>query len=333
MAMGIVLVLLLGEIDLSVGSVSGVAAAILAVLHVNNGWNPWASILMAILGGILIGVLQGLIFTKLGVPSFVVTLAGLLIWQGVMLRILDKTGTVNLPFKGILVKLGEGSFIGGVRAYVLALVLAGLFLVGQLVKSARRKAAGLSVQPLWLTITIAVLLAVVSLVVAWKLNFDRGVPVIFAFFLVTVLVMDWVLRRTRYGRAIFAVGGNIEAARRAGLRVDALRISVFALTSMFAAMGGIVGAMYLGSAGQSTGGADTLINAIAAAVIGGTSLFGGRSRLYSALIGALVIGSIANGLALLSVSAWAKLTITGSVLLAAVILDAITQRGRRSAGR
>jgi D-xylose transport system permease protein len=291
------------------------------------------AVVLAIVAGLVIGLLHGLIFTKLGVPSFVVTLAGLLIWQGAQLRVLGKTGTVNLQVSGPLARLGQFAYVDGVYAYVIAAALVVLYLGGQLLKAQRRRAAELSVQPMWVTLSLAAVLAVVAFAIVIKLNIDRGIPVLFLFFLGIVMFMDWMLRRTRYGRSIFAVGGNIEAARRSGLRVDAIRISVFMLTSMFAAFGGIMGVMYLGSANQGTGTGETLINAIASAVIGGTSLFGGRSRMYSALIGALVIGSIANGLSLLSLDSWARYVITGAVLLAAVVLDAVTQRGRNRSGR
>jgi ABC-type xylose transport system permease subunit len=291
------------------------------------------SVVLAVAGGALIGLLHGLIFTKIGVPSFVVTLAGLLAWLGVQLWILGDRGTINLPPSGALVEIGQFKFFHGASAYAIGIALVAIYVVAQLLRARRRRAAGLSVQPLWVTATVAGGLLVLSLAVAWKLNIDRGLPWIFVFFLVIVLVMDWVLRRTRYGRTIFAVGGNIEAARRAGLRVDLVRISVFVLASTFAATGGVVAATYLGSASQQSGSGDTLINAIAAAVIGGTSLFGGRSRMYSALLGALVIGAIANGLALLSLETYLRYVITGSVLLLAVVIDALAQRGRQHAGR
>ncbi len=333
MAMGVVLVLLLGEIDLSVGSVSGVAAAVLAVSNVSNGLSAPVSVALAVGGGVAIGLIHGLIFTKVGVPSFVVTLAGLLAWLGVQLWILGSTGTVNLPPNGSLVDLGQFSFLTGWQPYALGIGLTALYLVGQLVKASRRKAAGLSVQPMWVTATVTVVLLAITVAVSAKLNIDRGLPWIFVFALILILVMDWILRRTRYGRSIFAIGGNIEAARRAGIRVDLVRISVFVLASTFAATGGVVAATYLGSASQQSGSGDTLINAIAAAVIGGTSLFGGRSRMYSALLGALVIGSISNGLNLLNLESAYRYMITGSVLLLAVIIDAVSQRGRKQAGR
>jgi ABC-type xylose transport system permease subunit len=332
-AMGIVLVLLLGEIDLSVGSVSGVAASVLAVMNVVNGYSPWVSVLIAVIGGSLIGLLHGLVFTKIGVPSFVVTLAGLLAWLGVQLWVLGERGTINLPPDGVLVDIGQFKYFSGATAYAIGLVLVVIYLVSQLLKAQRRKAADLSVQPLWVTLTVTAALLVLSMAIAYKLSLDRGVPWIFVLFLIIVLVMDWLLRRTRYGRAIFAIGGNIEAARRAGIRVDAVRISVFVLCSTFAALGGVIAATYGGSASQASGTGDTLINAIAAAVIGGTSLFGGRSRMYAALLGALVIMSIANGLALLSLDTHFRYIITGSVLLLAVVIDAVSQRGRSKSGR
>jgi D-xylose transport system permease protein len=332
-ATGVTLVLLLGEIDLSVGSVSGLAAAILAVAHVNEGWPPLVALLAAAVGGLVIGTIHGLVFTKLGVPSFIVTLAGLLVWQGAQLQVLGSQGTINLPPSGGLQQFGRFSYLADWQAYGLAVVLPALYLAAKLLTRGRRTRAGLPVGALWVPVAQALLLLVVLLAVVAKLSLDRGVPWIFVVFVAILAVIEYVLRRTRYGRAIFAVGGNIEAARRAGIKVDALRTSVFAIASMLAAIGGTVAAMRLGFANQSSGAADTLINAIAAAVIGGTSLFGGRSRMYSALLGALVIGAIANGLDLLNLSAALRYIITGTVLLLAVIIDALASRGRRTAGR
>lgn len=332
-ATGVTLVLLLGEIDLSIGSVSGLAAAILAVLNVNQDFNPVVAVLAAAAGGLVIGTIHGLVFTKLGVPSFIVTLAGLLVWQGMQLEVLGSQGTINLPPQGGLQQFGRFSYLADWQAYGLAIVLPLLFLGAALLKRTRRARAGLANGALWVPVLQAVLLLVVLLAVVSKLALDRGVPWIFVVFIAILAIIEYVLRRTRYGRAIFAVGGNIEAARRAGIKVDALRTSVFAIASMLAAVGGTVAAMRLGFANQGSGAADTLINAIAAAVIGGTSLFGGRSRMYSALLGALVIGAIANGLDLLNLSSATRYIITGTVLLLAVVIDALASRGRRSAGR
>jgi D-xylose transport system permease protein len=332
-ALGVTLVLLLGEIDLSIGSVSGVAAAIVAVANAQHGVNPALSVLMAVVAGAVIGALHGFVFTKIGVPSFVITLAGLLAWLGVQLRILGSEGTINLPPNGKLLEIGQQQFLPTWLTYVVGFALVALYLAGALIGSARRRKADLTAQPIWVTGIVTVFLIVIVVAIASKLAVDRGLPWIFLFALALVLIFDWVVRRTRYGRAILAVGGNIEAARRAGIKVDAIRLSVFVLCSTLAAIGGVIATMRLGFANQQSGSGDVLVNSIAAAVIGGTSLFGGRTRRYAPLLGAVVIGAIANGLALLSLTSSVKYIITGSVLLAAVVIDALSQRGRKSAGR
>jgi D-xylose transport system permease protein len=334
-ATGVVLVLLLGEIDLSIGSVSGAAAAILAVLNVNRGLSPILAIVLALAGGAVIGLLHGLVFTRLGVPSFVVTLAGLLIWQGLQLRILGTTGSINLPPDGPLVKFGQtdNAFVLNALAYALAAVIAGLLFLTMLGEASRRRAAGLRARPVTeIAIRCALLFVVLALVV-YVLSRDRGVPWTLVVFLALVVIVDFVLRRTRYGRAVYAIGGNIEAARRAGLPVDRIRISIFVLASTFAALGGVIGACYLGAVDQATGGGDTLVNSIAAAVIGGTSLFGGRGKAMSALLGMLVIGAITNGLLLQNLSSSLRYMITGTVLVASVVIDSLARRTRQSAGR
>ncbi|MEV0455211.1 sugar ABC transporter permease [Catellatospora methionotrophica] len=333
MATGVTLVLMLGEIDLSIGSVSGLAAAVLLVTHVNHGYAPLLAVLVAVLVGTLVGTIQGSIFAKIGVPSFIVTLAGLLIWQGVQLRVLGEQGTINLPPAGTLVRWAQFSFVPPWLAITLAALAPLLYLLLSLLTRRRRAAAELPVTPLWLPIAVAVILLVLLQLVVAKLYLDRGVPWTFVFMVLVVVFFDWLLRRTAYGRKIFAVGGNIEAARRSGINVDAIRISVFALCSTLAAVSGVVAAMRLGFANQQSGSGETLINAIAAAVIGGTSLFGGRTRRYAPLLGALVIGAIANGLELLSLSSDVRLIVTGTVLLAAVVIDALVQRSRTSHGR
>lgn len=331
-ALGVVLVLLLGEIDLSVASVSGVAAAILAVSNVKHGLSPGVAILLAVGAGLVIGLLHGLVFTRFGVPSFVVTLAGLLVWQGAQLRILAETGTINLPRGGWLLRVGQFRYFGVFGSTLIAVLLVGAYLVSQLLGYRRRRAVGLPTPPGAYPLIKAAVLAAVCAIVIWALTQDLGVPWIFVFFITLAVVLEWVLRRTKYGRSIFAVGGNIEAARRAGLRVDLIRTSVFMLASTLAATGGVVEAMRAGSAGRDTGTGDVLINAIAAAVIGGTSLFGGRTRRFAALLGILVIGAIPNGLNLLNLSSDLRYIITGSVLLAAVIVDAVSRRGRQAIG-
>ena len=331
-SVGIVLVLLLGEIDLSVGSVSGLCACVLAVLNIKQGWPAVPAILVAILVGALIGLIQGSIFTRFGVPSFVVTLAGLIGWQGVQLAVLGETGTINFPFDGPVAALTNTFFPPWV-GYLLVLLAVGAYVGSALIGARRRAAAGLLTPPLIDTVLKAVGLGVLLVAAVLVFNSDRGTPLALLIFVGFVVFFDLILRRTRYGRSIFAVGGNVEAARRAGINVSLVRVTAFVLCSTMAAIGGILAASRLLAAGQSSGGGETLLYAIAAAVIGGTSLFGGRGSTYSALLGILVIFSIANGMDLLGLESSIKFMITGAVLLAAVILDAVARRGRAAHGR
>jgi D-xylose transport system permease protein len=331
-SIGIVLVLLLGEIDLSVGSVSGLCACVLAVLNIKQGWPAVPAIIAAILVGALIGLIQGSIFTRFGVPSFVVTLAGLIGWQGVQLAVLGETGTINFPFDGPVAALTNTFFPPWV-GYLLVLLAVGAYVASALISARRRAAAGLLTAPMTDTVLKGVVLGVLLLAAVLVFNADRGTPLALLIFVGFVVFFDLILRRTRYGRSIFAVGGNVEAARRAGINVSLVRVTAFVLCSSMAAIGGILAASRLLAASQSSGGGETLLYAIAAAVIGGTSLFGGRGSTYSALLGILVIFSIANGMDLLGLESSIKFMITGAVLLAAVILDAIARRGRTAHGR
>ena len=332
-AIGIVLVLLLGEIDLSVGSVSGLSSAILAVGMVNQGWPSVVAIVAAVLAGMVIGLAYGALFTRFGVPSFVITLAGLLAVLGLQLYVLGKEGTINLPFESGIVKFAQQTFLPRAVSYVVALLAVALYVLTRLRTNRQRAAAGLSTTP---TITVglrALLLAVLLLVPTYVLNRDRGVSVMFLLFVVLVVVMDFAIRRTGWGRSVMAVGGNVEAARRAGINVKGIYLSVFALCSTFAAVGGLLAAGRLAAANQSSGGGDTNLNAIAAAVIGGTSLFGGRGSAYSALLGIIVIQSISSGLSLLNLDSSIRYMVTGGVLLLAVTVDSLSRRSRAAHGR
>jgi len=331
-SVGIVLVLLLGEIDLSVGSVAGVAAAALAVLTVRHGVPDLIGIVLVLLFGAAIGLLQGTIFAKLGVPAFVVTLAGLLGWLGLQLYLLSPQGTINIPYDGLIAKLTHTNLSEAV-GWVVGAVVVALYAAAVLVDYRRRTAAGLPIRPTRANALRIAGLAVLVGAAVWVLNAWQGVPVALLIFVGLVAVTDLVLRRTRYGRSIYAVGGNAEAARRAGMNVAGIRISVFMLASMFAALGGILTASRGYAAGQSTGAGDTLLIAIAAAVIGGVSLFGGRGSTWGALLGSLVLGSITSGMFLLQLESSVRYMITAAVLLAAVILDSLSRRGRRSSGR
>ncbi|PKW27745.1 sugar ABC transporter permease [Phycicoccus duodecadis] len=332
-AIGVVLVLLLGEIDLSVGSMSGLSGAVLAVLFVNHGVSVWLAILAALAAGVVTGLVYGMLFNRFGVPSFVITLAGLLVLLGLQIRTLGKDGTINLPFESGVVQFASQQFLPDVLAYVLAVVVPAVYLLSRLRTNQRRSGAGLSAAPLSALALRAGLLALLLLVAAYVLNRDRGVSYMVVLFIALVVVMDLLIRRTTWGRSVLAIGGNVEAARRAGINVKRIYLTVFTLCSTFAALGGILAAARLASANQSSGGADTNLNAIAAAVIGGTSLFGGRGSAYSALLGIVVIFSISNGLALLSVSSDVRFVVTGAVLLLAVVIDSLSRRSRAAHGR
>jgi D-xylose transport system permease protein len=330
-SVGIVLVMLLGEIDLSVGVVSGMCAAIMAVLTVNAGVPAPAAVGLALLSGAAVGALQGVWITRFGVPSFIVTLAGLSNWQGAHLQVLGKTGTINLG-DSFITSLA-GTFLTGPAAYGCAALLLAYVALGPVVTHHRRRTAGLTVPPLAFAVVRAVVVGVLSIAAVVVLGADRGISSALLFLVGAVIVMDFVLRRVRFGRMIYAIGGNAEAARRAGIPVQRVRVIVFMLASMFAAWGGILGASRLYAVNQSAGQGDVLLNAIAAAVIGGTSLFGGRGSVWAALLGIMVIQSISNGMDLLSLSSPIKFMITGGVLLSTVTIDAVLRRSRAAASR
>ncbi|MFE7530008.1 sugar ABC transporter permease [Kitasatospora sp. NPDC057542] len=333
-AVGVVFVLILGEIDLSLGSAAGASAAIAAVLAVRQGWSEWVAILAALGAACAMGLLHGLFFARVGVPAFVVTLAGMLAWSGLQEWVLGDAGTVNNRHDGVVASL-DTTFLGdGDIAYAwgLAVLAPALYLAARLHTARRRRAAGLTAPPAADSAIRAGALAVLTLATAYTLNQDRGLPLSLVVLLGAVLATDFVLRRTRYGRQVFAVGGGVEAARRAGVNVARVRISVFVLSAFLAGLGGLFYASQQGSADKQLGSGNVLMSAIAAAVIGGTSLFGGRGKTWSALLGILVIQSITTGLDMVHAAQAIQYMITGAVLLAAVVLDSLTRR-TRSSGR
>ncbi|MGW0627503.1 sugar ABC transporter permease [Streptomyces sp. NPDC002758] len=332
-SVGIVFVLLLGEIDLSVGSVSGAASALAAVLAVNQGWPEWVAVLVAIAAGAAIGATHGFFFAVLGAPAFAVTLAGLLFWLGFMLKVLGANGTINLDSDGLIGKLTTYFFTDVAAAYGLALVVVVVFFVTSFLGNRRREAAGVPSRPLSDTLMRTALLAVISFAAAYMYNQYKGLPLATVVFLAFLILTDFVLRRTAYGRKIFALGGSVEASRRAGINVTSVRITVFAISGGLAAIGGLFLASKIASANQSAGTGDLLMNAIAAAVIGGTSLFGGRGRTWNALLGVLVIVSIQYGLQLESIAEPVKYMITAAVLLTTVVIDSVTRKTQKTAGR
>jgi D-xylose transport system permease protein len=332
-AMGVTFALLLGEIDLSIGFVSGVGGVLIALLVAPDG-NEMATapaMVLCLLAGLGIGLLHGVIITKVGVPSFVVTLAGLLAWNGVVLLLIGSRGTVILQ-NDFVIGLANDFMAPGL-AWILMVACVVLYAAVQLVRLRSRQRAGLANDPLVIVgLRIAGLAVVLAIVVAVA-NSDRGVP--YVGLVVGGLLIFWtyVLNRTRFGRHVYAVGGNQEAARRAGINVDRVKIACFMIVSAMAVLGGIILASRLRSVDTNTGGGQALLYPIAAAVIGGTSLFGGRGTMKAALLGALVMISIDNGLGLLGLSSGTKFVVTGGVLLLAVTVDSISRRGRAQSGR
>jgi len=330
-SIGVVLVLLLGEIDLSVGIVSGLCAGVMAVLAEQQGWAPVPAIAAGVAAGAAIGLFQGAMVTSFGIPSFVVTLAGLIGWQGALLWVLGGTGTVNLT-KPAITDLA-GTFFTGTTAWIIAAVVVAAFAAATLNARRRRLAAGLDAATVPLVAARIVAVALIAFGVVAVLTDDRGLPLALVILLAFVVLFDYVVRRTRFGRHVLAVGGNAEAARRAGIHVNRVRLTVFVLAGSLAALGGILFASRLLAVNQSSGGSDLLLLAIAGPVIAGTSLFGGRGTVWSALLGGLVIGSISNGMDLLALPSSTKYMVTGGVLLAAVVVDAAARQRRQRAGR
>jgi D-xylose transport system permease protein len=331
--MGVVFVLLLGEIDLSIGFVSGMGGVVAATLLVpdSNQWATAPALIAALGAGIAIGALQGYWFARIGVPSFVVTLAGLLAWNGVVLQVIGNQGTIVIQDKVI------NGLANDYMSHTLAFAVLIISIVGytaqQLLWVRRRAAAGLPNQP-WslIGLRILVLAGAGFFVVEWA-DTNRGIPYVGLLMLVMYVFWSFVLNRTRFGRHVYAVGGSAEAARRAGIDVTGIRIAVFTISGFMAALGGIILASRLSSVDTSTGGGSILLYSIAAAVIGGTSLFGGRGDLRSAVLGGVVIGMVANGLGLLNVAVGTQYVVTGVVLLAAATLDSLSRRRTQAAGR
>ncbi|MGC4945958.1 sugar ABC transporter permease [Streptomyces sp. DT224] len=332
MAVGIVFVLLLGEIDLAVGSVAGLAGAVWAVL--GTDMPDGLAILLGILSGTVIGAFHGIVFAKIGVPAFVVTLAGFLGWAGMQTWVMGEKSTITTPLGSFVRDLTSYYFEDIAAAYGLAVVVIAAFYLTQLRDARRRKAAELPHRPQSEIILRTVLLAVLALLAAYAFNQEQGLPLSLVIFLAILVITDFVLRRTTYGRQVFAVGGGVEAARRAGINVSWIRISVFMISGTLGAVGGLFLASATGGADRSLGGGNQLMMCIAAAVIGGTSLFGGRGKVWSALLGILVIQSIVQGLNQMNLSSNAiQYMITGAVLLIAVIIDSVSRKTQKTAGR
>ena len=332
-SLGIVSVLMVGQIDLSVGSMSGFASALVGTLWVNQDWPVVPAIALAVAVGCAIGALYALLFNRLGMPSFVATLAGLLAILGMQLYVLGASGSINLPYGSPMVDFGQLLVIPAAISHALALLPGIVILVVGLRTRARRAAVHLSAPSTGGLVARAAVVTVLLQAVVAYLDRGRGVPLMFGVFLGLAVTMDYALTRTRWGRSMSAVGGNREAARRAGINVRAIYTSAFVLCAGLASLGGVLAAARLASASQQAGTGDVNLNAIAAAVIGGTSLFGGRGSAYSAVLGVIVIQSIASGLTLLNLSSSLRFMITGAVLAIAVIVDSLARQSRVSHGR
>ena len=331
LALGINLVLLLGEIDLSLAQLGGLSASLMGVLLLRQGVDPWVAVLAMFALGVGVGFIQGWFFAVVGIPAFVVTLAGLLAYSGLTLTILGTQK--NLSVSNTFVSDLANFYFPETLAYAAGALIVIVYAGGQVFGAMRRQRAGLT-RPSYLGIGIrSVLLAGVTFGFLAIVNQDFGLALPFAVLIAVAIFIDLVLRKTKYGRAIFAVGGNVEAARRSGIRVTWVRISVFMAAGVIAALFGLMKAGVTTNAGSTLVGTQDLLNAIAAAVIGGTSLFGGRVSAWAPILGALVVGSINNGLYLIGFSSDAQQIITALVLLAAVVLDALSRRGQRRSGR
>jgi D-xylose transport system permease protein len=326
-SIGVVLILLLGEIDLSVAAVSGFCASVMAVLIVNSQVPPALAALAAVGLGAVVGLFNGFMITRFRIPSFVVTLAGSLTLVGLQLYVLGQTGTINLA-DSFVTRL-TSTFLPPLTGWAVAGVAIVLTFAFAIVGRARRARAGLSVGSIWSLVLRVGAIAAAFVALVAVVNQDRGLPLVVMIVFALALAFAYVTERTRFGRHMFAVGGNAEAARRAGIKIDHVRMMVFVLGSSIAAAGGVLNASRLTAVNQSSGASDLLLMAIAGPVIAGTSLFGGRGTVWSAILGAVVIGSIANGMDLLAYSSSVKFIVTGAVLIAAVTIESVTRMRRR----
>jgi D-xylose transport system permease protein len=330
LAVGMVMVLILGEIDLSVGAIAGVSAAALALLITDHGWPAWAAVVVALLFGAVIGVVHAAVITAAGIPSFIITLAGLLVWQGVQLWLVGDGG--QIPIRDPAIRSIASSYLVPGAGWVLAVLVVAGFAGVRLLQRKRRARHGLTVAPMTAEAVAVAVVAVAVLAITWVLNSYFGIPWVFVLLLGLVAAGGVLMTGTTFGRHVVAIGGNREAARRAGIPVRRTVILVFALISAIAALAGIIEASRQFSASNALGGGTLQLNAIAAAVIGGTSLFGGRGRVYHAILGALVVGSVQNGLDLLGEPAAVKNIATGVILVVAVVIDAVSRRRRLARG-
>ena len=340
-AMGLVFVLLIGEIDLSAGYAAGVCATVVGVLLTRHDWAWPPALLVGVLTGAVIGFVLGNLVARIGIPSFIATLAAFLAFQGVMLKVIGEGGTI--PYRNdFVIKLNNGNLsvamgwtlaVVGVVAYALVTFLS--------IRSRRKQGLVANSMLAW-ALKSGFLAIVVFAMVAYlsqerainpQIKSLKGVPVVVVLVVVLVVILNYLLTRTSWGRHVYAVGGNAEAARRAGINVAWVKISCFMMCSALAAVAGILIASRTNSVSVQTGGNETLLFAVGAAVIGGTSLFGGKGRITDAVIGGLVLQIVANGMGLLNQPAAIVYMVTGGVLLLAAAVDALSRKRAAATGR
>ncbi|MFI7573368.1 sugar ABC transporter permease [Micromonospora sp. NPDC049497] len=339
-AMGLIFVLLLGEIDLSAGFASGVCAAILANVATVLGYPWYVAVAAALFTGMVIGLTLGVLVAKVGIPSFVVTLAGFLAFQGVVLLLMEEGTNISIRDETIIAI--ENRWVPPLIGWVLVAVAVGGYAAAQLLRHRNRTARGLVTDPIMVVVGRIAALAVILGIAVYVLNQERsinplissnkGMPIVVPILAVLLVFWTFVLSRTAYGRHLYAVGGNREAARRAGINVDKIRISAFVICSVMAAVGGIIAASRDRSVDPNTGGSNVLLYAVGAAVIGGTSLFGGKGRIIDAVLGGAVVAVIINGMGLMGYSSGVKYVLTGLVLLLAAGVDALSRRRSAATG-
>jgi D-xylose transport system permease protein len=331
LAMATVAVMVAGEIDLSLGSVTGVTSALLGVLLTSHHWPVAAALAATFAVGAGIGLLHGTVTVLVGVPSFIVTLGGFLAWAGLQLSLIGSAG--DLPVNNGTIAAIANNYLSHTTAWIVAAVAIAIVAAVEAARIRERRVAGASGPSLRISAARVLTVSAVSIVVVAVLNTNFGVPYVLLVFAGIAVALGWVLQRTIFGRYVYAIGGNREAARRAGVPVARVRVAVLGISGLLAGLAGVISTSNLYGTSAGVGGSILLLEAIAAAVIGGTSLFGGRGRVYQAVLGALVVASVENGLALLGKPASTEDMATGVILVLAVSLDALNRRRRAAAGQ
>jgi D-xylose transport system permease protein len=324
LALGLVMVLFLGEIDLSVGAVSGFCAAIMASLSVRHGMNTILAIVISLIVGALVGLIQSMWVVTFEIPAFIITLAGLIGWQGGLFAVLGGQGTIGLSDPKI--EFLTSGFVSPLITLVVAVIAISIFALMRFEAYRRTKKYDLPGPTVNSIVIQTMVYAAIIVVLLFYFQRDRGFPVSFTIVLAIATVLHLISKYTRFGRQVYAIGGNLEASRRAGIPVKRVRVQVFMIATFCASIAGLLLSSRLSAVSSGAGGGTLLLNSIAAVVIGGTSLFGGRGHIWSAVIGTLIIGAISNGMDLLALASPIKYIVTALVLLSAVTFDSVSRK-------